>query len=157
MAFKRTLLIAGLLCSLAFGANLSTVKNVYLLPMPGGMDHYLAVQLTKAGFVQVVTDPSHADAVITDHIGASLEDSMNELFLPKKEKDPKDKDSEPAHARMQPLSRGKGSIFVVDRGSRVVLWSTFAPTPAGGSAQVNKLAIKVTAEMQKAWAGTPAK
>ena len=35
---------------------------MYLLPMPNGLDQYLANRLTKVAFFQVVTDPKTADA-----------------------------------------------------------------------------------------------
>src|SRR5678809_764458 len=51
-------------------AQVFGVKTVYLLPMAGGLDQYLALQLTSGGVLQVVTDPKKADAILTDGIGA---------------------------------------------------------------------------------------
>ena len=55
-------------------AEVFGVKTVYLLPMASGLDQYLALQLTSSGVLQVVTDPKKADAILTDGIGARLED-----------------------------------------------------------------------------------
>ncbi len=61
-------------------ANLSEVKTVYILPMATGMDQYLASRLTREGVLQVVTDPAKADALLTDHLGASFEARVKELY-----------------------------------------------------------------------------
>ena len=61
-------------------AALAQVKTVYILQMSRGMDQYLAHRLTKGGVVQVVTDPSKADALLTDHLGAGFEASVKDLY-----------------------------------------------------------------------------
>jgi hypothetical protein len=61
-------------------ASLAQVKTVYLLPMSHGMDQYLADRLTHGGVVQVVTDPSKADALLTDHLGETFEAKVKELY-----------------------------------------------------------------------------
>ncbi|MGZ5145290.1 MAG: hypothetical protein ACXWCP_17195, partial [Burkholderiales bacterium] len=75
MALAVMLLPAGV-----FGANMSGVKTVYLLPMSSGLDQYLAVRLTSASVLQVVADPRNADAVLTDHIGQGFEDRLDEMY-----------------------------------------------------------------------------
>src|SRR6202163_2170403 len=94
-------------------AQVFGVKTVYLLPMAGGLDQYLALQLSSGGLLQVVTDPKKADAILTDGIGARLEESLTELYGKSVNKDPADKDksdkdksgtSDPAHSTMRPLS-----------------------------------------------------
>src|SRR5678815_5872407 len=64
----------------AANAQVSAVKTVYVLPMAGGLDQYLALRLTSQGVLQVVTDPQKADAILTDGIGARLEASLTELY-----------------------------------------------------------------------------
>src|SRR5678815_4045532 len=61
-------------------AEIFGVKTVYVLPMAGGLDQYLALRLTSQGVLQVVTDPQKADAILTDGIGARLEASLTELY-----------------------------------------------------------------------------
>ena len=61
-------------------ASLSSVRTVYLLPMASGMDQYLASQLTREHVLHVVTDPTKADAVLTDHLGAAFEASLKEAY-----------------------------------------------------------------------------
>jgi hypothetical protein len=109
-------------------AEVFGVKTVYVLPMAGGLDQYLALQLTSQGVLQVVTDPKNADAILTDGIGARLEDSLTQLYgaaSADKDKSSKAGSDTFAHPAMQPLSRSRGVIFLVSRTSRDVLWSTF--------------------------------
>ena len=60
-------------------AEIFGVKTVYLLPMAGGLDQYLALQLSSGGLLQVVTDPNKADAILTDSIGTRLEDTTQQI------------------------------------------------------------------------------
>jgi hypothetical protein len=113
-------------------AEVFGVKTVYVLPMAGGLDQYLALQLTSGGVLQVVTDPKKADAILTDGIGARLEESLAQLYgapVDKNVDKDVDKDkagtTEFAHPAMRPLSSSRGVVFLVNRTSRDVLWSTF--------------------------------
>lgn len=76
-----------LLCCIALMASLPIagvqtpkVQSVYLLPMTGGLDQFLANRLTSEGVVQVVTDPKKADAVLTDQIGEVFEKRLADLY-----------------------------------------------------------------------------
>ena len=81
----KQLLIAAASLTISMGvsaAGLDDVKTVYLLPMSNGLDQYLAQQLTAGAVLQVVTDPQKADAVLTDHLGATFEQSLADLYRP---------------------------------------------------------------------------
>lgn len=62
------------------GAQLANVHSVYLLPMTGGLDQYLANRITNSGLFQVVMDPKKADAVFTDRLGDATESRLAELY-----------------------------------------------------------------------------
>src|SRR6476646_9989568 len=96
-------------------AEVFGVKTVYVLPMAGGLDQYLALRLTSQAVLQVVTDPQKADEILTDGIGARLEDSLTELYGSPVAKEKSDKDAAPdfAHPAMRPLSRSRGVVFLV--------------------------------------------
>lgn len=128
--------------------KLANVKTVYLLPMSNGLDQYLAVRLTTAGVLDVVTDPKKADAVFTDHIGADFEQTFNDLFGAKaKDKDSAAEDS--GTPAIHSLSRGKGSVFLVDRRTREVLWSMYARPKSAQSDDMNDLAKKIASALEK--------
>jgi hypothetical protein len=150
MKLLTVLLAAGL--SLLAG-DLSSVKSVYLMPMSGGFDQYLANQLTNGGAIQVVTDPKKADAIFTDRIGANFEQSLQDMYGEKKPSDGKLSSDDFAKPTSQPGSRGKGSLFLVDRQSRVVLWSTYAKPKSTNADEMNHLATKIVEQLGKDRAG----
>lgn len=115
------------------------VRNVYLMPMPNGLEQFIANQLTARGLMTVVADPNLADALFTDTVGKTFEKRYLELYPPPpppKEED-EEKDSKKASSssgmdvkdtkqeRTGGASRGKGTIFLVDRRTKTVLWSAY--------------------------------
>jgi hypothetical protein len=119
-------------------SELLEIKTVYLLPMGNAFDQYLANHLTRGGMYQVVTDPSRADAVFTDRLGKAFELKMEELYpKPKLEPEPAkphDEDEPEKQSmdmksapmdRTSSFGRGKGTYFLVHRGSRNVVWSIY--------------------------------
>jgi len=141
-------LLASGLAMAAAAADLPDIKTVYLLPMSGGLDQYLAVRLTTGAVLQVVTDPEKADAVFTDRIGSNLEQSLNDLYAPKGKEEP-NKIGDFSRPTMQPLSRGKGSLFLVDRKTRVVVWSMYAVPKNSQGDEMNRLAQRIVAKLEK--------
>jgi len=129
-------------------AEVFGVKTVYVLPMAGGLDQYLALELTSAGVLQVVTDPKKADAVFTDGIGARLEDSLTELYGAPIDKDQAKADS--PQPSMRPLSRSRGIVFLVNRTSRDVVWSTFAQAKNTQPDELRHTAAKIVSRLAKA-------
>ena len=111
-------------------AGLGDIKTVYLLPMSNGLDQYLAQQLTAGGVLQVVTDPKNAEAVLTDHVGESFEQSLEDLYQTKPQMADKsdqateDKGAPVVRSGMQG-KRGRGTIFLVNRRTHEVLWSVY--------------------------------
>jgi hypothetical protein len=114
---KRFLLFA--VAATAF-AQVPATKQVYLMPMAGGLDQYLATWLTREHALQVVTDPRAADLILTDRIGKAFENQLLDLYPP--EKDPNDKNPAPIHNSFH-SSASRGTIFLVDAKSRQVVWS----------------------------------
>jgi hypothetical protein len=133
--------------------ELLEVKTVYVLPMTYSLDQFLAIRLTKGGVLQVVTDPKLADAILSEHIGTSLEDQMKSLYGAKKE-DPADKDKDkdkPASfgAPMAGGTRSKGAVFLVDRKTRNVIWSDYVRPKNAQPDELNHVADKIAAQLEK--------
>ena len=130
-------------------AEVFGVKTVYVLPMAGGLDQYLALRLTSGGVLQVVTDPQKADAILTDGIGARFEESFTQLYGAPASKEQTDKAgaSEFSHPAMQPLSRGRGVVFLVDRSSRDVVWSTFERPKNSQPEELDHIAAKIVGRL----------
>jgi hypothetical protein len=95
--------------------------------------------------MQVVTDARAADAVFTDHIGAGFEKTMGELFGVK---EPANGDSD-TFSRVGGSGRGKGAIFLVDRKTRMVIWSAFEPAKSLQPNDLNRTAEKIVSKLDK--------
>jgi hypothetical protein len=126
----------------ADAAGSAGVRNVYLMPMPNGLEQFIANQLTSRGLMTVVADPDLADALFTDTVGKAFEKRHLELYPPppppKAEDEEEEKDSKKRsqsatsmdvkdmkQERTGGFSRGKGTIFLVDRRTKTVLWSAY--------------------------------
>jgi hypothetical protein len=158
-----------LLSSAAFAcaADLAAVRSVYILPMRGGLDQYLANRLTNGGVFRVVTDPKLADAVLTDHIGDAFEAQLEDMSpkpepvkkvetLPKKTDDPTKPapliDSETkAHdiPKTSTFGRTHGTVFLVDQKSRLVLWSVYDPPKGTESKELDRTASDIVSRIKK--------
>jgi hypothetical protein len=79
--------------ALAAAADLSAVKNVYVMTMNRGLDQYLASRLTAEGIFSVVTDPKLADAVLTDRFGEVLQTQL-EIISPTPKPEVEEEDAE---------------------------------------------------------------
>jgi hypothetical protein len=163
--FCGLVLGAAMLVSAAVNPQLKQVNTVYILAMTGGMDQFLANQITASGVFQVVTDPKKADAIITDRLGESFETKLSELYPPPAPvvappPPPADDDKSKANDKKNTLDlgagaqrvnsggRGKGNLFIVDRKSRNVLWSIFEPPKDSTPGELSKTAEKVVKRLK---------
>ena len=139
----KLLLFAAAAALAVSGESLGDLKNVYVLPMANGLDQYLALRLTTGAVMQVVTDPQKADAVLTDRIGKSLEDKLDELY------GRASKNESAYGTAMQGVRRSQGAIFLIDRKTRDVVWSDYQhprnTTPDG----LNHVAEKIVKQLEK--------
>ena len=126
--------------------ELAQIHTVYLLPMSGGLDQYLAVRITEHSLFQVVTDPAKADAVFTDKIGAGFEDLVKTLDAKNK---PATTDDSYQRPTMSPLSRGRGSLFLVDRKTGNVVWSLYQEPVRTDPVEMSRLAHKIASRLGK--------
>jgi hypothetical protein len=145
---NRLLVSALLLVCLTLGASVSEVKSVYLLPMSGGLDQYLANRLS--GVFRVVTDPRLADAVFTDRLGEPFEQKLAELYPSDaaEEVDKDDKDGKRS-AQSSNFGRGKGTIFLVDLKTRAVVWSSFTKSNGTAPDTLDRTATQIVQQIKK--------
>jgi hypothetical protein len=144
------LLACALFTSLAWGAGLPDVRAVYVLPMAGGLDQFLASRLASEDVFHVVTDPMKADAIFTDQLGATFEQKLVELYPPPKPanaKPDKDDGTPPSHAYTG--GHVTGSIFLVDRASRTVIWSSYEKSAKRAPASMDAEAKRIVGQIQK--------
>jgi len=132
---KRLTFLPLLLASAASGQP-PAPANVYILPMGGGLDQYLAGQLTRSRILPVVADPKAAGIILTDRIGEAFEAKLAQLIPPAPSDDDKDGDEKkdaPFHPAFRSSAR-TGTYFLVDAKTRQVVWSGYCrpvanPTP----------------------------
>jgi hypothetical protein len=170
MLLRSLLLTSAMVCSLgAADPSLNRIKFVYLLSMGGGLDQYLANRLVQTGRFQVVTDPSQADAIFTDRLGADFERRMEELYPPpappeepKQPEEDKLQDDQmnigaafgEVAGQKQPLTtsfgRGKGNVFLVDRESRHVIWSRYVRPRSSRPDELDHVADEIAGKLATA-------
>jgi hypothetical protein len=142
----KRLLMCALLGTWALGAGVADVQSVYLLPMPGGLDQYLANRLS--GVFRVVTDPKLADAIFTNQLGEVFEQQLAKLYTPPdSEKSDKDDKREPHPSS---FGRGKGTIFLVDLKSRAVIWSAYQKSNGTTPETLDRTAVQIVHQIKKA-------
>jgi hypothetical protein len=145
-------------------ADLGAVHTVYVLPMAHGLDQYLANALTNEHTFVVVTDPRKADAVLADHVGASLQEKLDVLLAPPpaKKPDPKAADKEePKGSIAEPLNktenpatnsavgRSQGTVFLVDTKGREVVWSVYELPKDATSKELDRIASDIVSRLRK--------
>jgi hypothetical protein len=149
---------------------ITQVKAVYLMPMGKGLDQYLATQLTKDRVFDVVTDPELADAVLTDRIGPAFEQAFLALYPPPPPPAPPPAAAKPDTAAEKPaaeksigeslsdrpdlpprvstFARGRGSVYLIDRKTKRVLWSDYRPPRSSRPDEVNRAADKLVDRLE---------
>jgi hypothetical protein len=150
----RIALIA-ICCVSLFGAEslLSPrFRTVYILEMPNSLNEHLASRLTSSRALWVVLEPTSADAVLTD--------SLDEIFwnwLARTYPGPAgaagSTGARDTSYRPDTLSssRHRGTVFLVDPRSRLVLWSTYDLPKSGSPAELDRAAMRITNQLKIAF------
>jgi hypothetical protein len=139
------------------------VKSVYILRMASGLDQLLASELAKQGVYIVTTDPQKADAIFTEALGEGFEKKYAELYPPpKEEKEEKEEEKEdtkksaasgldfpPRVNNSSWGARGRGTIFLVDRATRNLLWSMNRQPKNSSVEQMTRQARKIVDQLRK--------
>lgn len=146
--------------------DLAQIHTVYVMQMANGFDQYLVNWLAREGTFQVVTDPKKADAVFTDHLGESFEQTLTDWYAapppPKAAERTAEKQSDtatsetektemPAAAPLRSSSfrRSKGTLFLVSPQSRAVVWSTFERPKRTSPEELNRTAERIVKRIQR--------
>lgn len=154
-------------------ADLAQVQSVYIMPMSGGLHQHLTNQLVKLGLFQIVADPQRADSVLTDRLGGAFEAQLAEWDAETARRNPPPPaevappkpgaaEAKPASGDAKPLelasrqvttavSRGKGTLFLVDRRSRRVVWSTYQRSKTPLPDELEHTASRVANRLKQDW------
>ena len=148
-----------LFCAASALAQTAGVRQVYLMPMSGGLDQYLATRLTQEHVMQVVTDPKTADVILTDRIGASFEQQLNELSPRPEIKAPDKDDKKPVdktggagevsgqHHDFR-TTAARGTVFLVDTKTHHVVWSDHEKPVEPTDAKLSREAERIVRKLQ---------
>jgi hypothetical protein len=161
---KRMKLLLFFLGSLACAAELTGVHKVYVMPMPRGLDQYLANRLVGEHVFQVVTDRKLADAVFTDRLGEGFESQLDEIS-PTKTTEPVAKPADNSNtisalggdtvnklsnpAQNSSFGRSRGTLFLVDAKSRAIVWSIYDPPKGVSGKQLDHIASDIVSRLKK--------
>ena len=115
--------------------NLAQVKTIYVVPMRGGMNHYLTTELVQWGRFHVTLDPHQADALLSDSTKVDIEAIMN---------DPK---------KLQKAFSTRGTLFIIDLKTGQVIWGVYKkpsePFIMGGDKSNPELAHDMITALRK--------
>jgi len=137
----KALLFAVLMSGTMF-AQYAGPKTVYILPMAGGLDQYLAQWLTRDHVMTVVADPKAAEVFMTDTLGEAFESRLKQ-FTPADKSKTNDDSPHAFHT-----SKAKGTIFIVDAKSHHVLWSEHhKPAKSNTDRDLNRAAEQIAREI----------
>lgn len=136
-------------------ARLLEIKTVYLLKMARGLHQYLAHQLTNGQVLVVATDPLRADAILTDRVGKEFEEEMEKIYPAREDPNAEAESTAGSPGEVkgdrQPDStwgRGRGTVFLVDRPTRNILWAHYAPSASSRSQDMESAAKKIAGKLR---------
>ena len=146
---KNLLLLALGAVSVVYAQAPGPARQVYVMPMAGGLDQYLASSIASAHVMGVVTDPKLADVILTDRIGEAFEQKLAEINPPVKKKDEKDSDTRnPLPPRNSFRSAAaRGTVFLVDAKSHVVVWSDHERPVEATDRNLNREAARIVKKL----------
>jgi hypothetical protein len=145
-----TLLAAA--ASAALAGDLSGIQSIYVLPMSGGLDQHIAIRLVRTSWLQVVTDAKKADAILTDSLGEGFERRLAEINGVKPADSGK-MGSDFERPSMRPLSHSRGNVFLVDRKTGNVLWSTTERPKDNSVNELMHAADRIVTRLEKDYKG----
>lgn len=105
------------------------------------------MKIQSSGIYLVVTDPQSADAVFTDTLGPAFEQKFDKLYPP--EKAEPGKATEPAETPVSSFRKARGMVFLVERRSRQLVWSTYALPKSASPDQLERTARRVVERLKK--------
>jgi len=148
MRTLSTLFLASLLsCSLlaADFRELSRVHTVYIMAMTNGLDQFIANRFTNSGVIWVVLDPARADAILTEKLDEEFWKWLNSRYpLASKAPQP-EAGNDFRHKNVTgPIGAVRGTVFLVDPKTRLVLWSSYAQATRASADELDQLAARIT-------------
>jgi hypothetical protein len=124
-------------------------RTVYLTPMANEMDQHLASRLTSTRTLWVVLDPKSADAIFTDSLDDGFWDWLSRTYPPPAGAAPANR--APADRYGASTSRHRGTVFLVDPKTRLVLWSMYDLPRNFSPAEMDRVAAHINSQLKAAF------
>ncbi len=141
-----------LLCGFASAAQLKDVKSVYFYPMSSGFEQHLANRIANEHVFQVVTDPKLADAVFTDDLSEAFLYKLDHIQKPATPANTSGSTGSMTTGEVVPhgssFTRGKGTLFLVDAKTKLVLWSIYRKPKNTTPSELNKAAKRIVNSLE---------
>ena len=167
-SIKLVLLLLVSCAAMLSGADLSGVHTVYVMPMAHGLEQYLANALTNEHVFVIVTDPKMADAVLSERIGAAVQERLDVMLAPPPPEKPAAKAGDKADAQdsgnamlaetvnkldnpatSSSVGRSRGTVFLLGTKSRQVVWSTYELPKDATSKELDRIASAIVSRLKK--------
>jgi len=117
--------------------------------MANEMDQHLASRLTSTRTLWVVLDPNNADAILTDSLDDSFWNWLSRTYPSAHkaagERAPGDRYS------AQNVSKHRGTVFLVDPKTRLVLWSMYDLPRNFSPAEMDRVAAHINNGLKAAF------
>jgi hypothetical protein len=127
-------------------------RTVYILEMSNALDQHLASRLTNARVLWVVLEPTSADAVLTDTIDEAFWNWLLRTYPGSGGPSGSGRNRDATFGRdVGSSSRHRGTIFLVDPRSRLVLWSTYELSRYGSPAELDRSAARIANQLKAAF------
>ena len=154
MRTNVTMLIA-LLCTLtstfADQVHLSPrFQTVYILSMANSLDQHLAGRLTSSHVLWVVLQPSSADAVLTETLDENFWNWLERTY-PASAGASSNNHGVAYQSSSPPSDKHRGTIFLVDPRSRLVLWSMYELPKNASPNELDRTALRITNQLKSAF------
>lgn len=143
------LALAGTLGAANEGNLSPRFRTVYILPMANSLDQHLASRLTSSRVLWVVLQPSSADAVFTDSLDDEFWSWLDRSYPSPAGTSPAARG--PAYRAAYSSPRHRGTIFLIDPRSKVVLWSTYELPRDSAPASLDRSANRITNQLRTAF------
>jgi hypothetical protein len=150
MKTRLILFTAALFCFAVLGDDfreLSRVHTVYIVGMSNSLDQFLASRLTSSDVLWVVLDPAKADAVLTDKLDDTFWSWINARF-PAAAKESSGKDDLRSRNVDHPAGAIRGTVFLIDPKSSLILWSTYNPVNKASPAELDQAAARISSRLK---------
>jgi hypothetical protein len=154
MRLRRTLLLTSFFCSLLLSDNARLsprFQTVYLTQMANEMDQHLASRLTSSRTLWVVLDPASADAILTDSLDDSFWNWLAQTYPATATGNGGASPRGTAARSGAQATRHRGTIFLVDPRTRLVLWSAYDLPKNATPAELDRAATRLTSQLRVAF------